>query len=264
MQATILHELAHAGQSGAWLLTLPTQHGYRLRDEQYRLATRKRLGMLPDSSLVEDSCLACHGRNTELPELKRDPHHAEACVRHTGASVTERHNGIVRLLGDLARSVGASVRTDQPPLGEAVVAVTDPITGDVSHELQSSSKRGDLLIVLGAKRFLVDVTVPRATAPSTLADPAMAVAGTCIGAAEKQKRTKYEALCKHRGMTLAPFAIESHGGVGPAARKFLHQLASAGGYDPSLLRYLEPLIRKVARILNEIKLCVQMRKRSAS
>ena len=39
-----------------------------------------------------------------------------------------------------------------------------------------------LLVVLGAKRFLVDVTVPRATAPSTLADPAMATAGACTAA----------------------------------------------------------------------------------
>src|SRR4051812_28689454 len=29
-------------------------------------------------------------------------------------------------------------------------------------------------------------------------------------------------------MTLVPFAVESFGGVGPAARAFLHQLASAG------------------------------------
>ena len=47
-------------------------------------------------------------------------------------------------------------------------------------------------------------------------------------AAEKHKRSAYEALCKLRGMELVPFAVESHGGVGPAARAFLHKLASAG------------------------------------
>jgi len=93
-------------------LTLPSQRDYRLRDDQYLLAVRKRLGLLPDSSLLHDSCLACHGRNLQLPEFKLDPHHSEACVRHTGASVTERHDGIVRVLGELARSVGASVRTE--------------------------------------------------------------------------------------------------------------------------------------------------------
>jgi len=58
--------------------------------------------------------------------------------------------------------------------------------------------------------------------------PAMAAAGACTAAAEKHKRATYEALCKHRGMELVPFAVESHGGVGSAARKFLHKLASAG------------------------------------
>jgi len=121
----------------------------------------------------------------------------------------------------------ASVRTDQRRLGEALVAILGPITGEGTHELMRSDKRGDLLVILGAKRFLVDVTIPRATAPSTLADSAMATAGTCTAAAEKAKRAKYEALCKHRGLTLVPFAIESHGGVGAAARAFLHKLASA-------------------------------------
>jgi hypothetical protein len=227
VQATIMRELSHAPQSGAWLLTLPTQRAYRLLNDQYLLAVRKRLGMLPDISLLNDSCIACHGRNLELPEFKLDPSHFEACVRHTGATVTDRHNGVVRVLGELARSVGGNVRTDQPPLGEAVVTVIDPDTREGVHELQRSDKRGDLLVILGAKRFLIDVTVPRATAPSTMANPAMATAGACTADAEKDKRIKYEALCKHRGIELIPFAVESHGGVGTAARAFLNKLASA-------------------------------------
>jgi hypothetical protein len=103
MQTTIMRELAHAPQSGAWLITLPSQRAYRLLNDQYLLAVRKRLGMLPDSSLLVDSCLACHGRNLELPQFKLDPHHSEACVHHTGADVTDRHNGLVRVLGELAR-----------------------------------------------------------------------------------------------------------------------------------------------------------------
>jgi hypothetical protein len=85
--------------------------------------------------------------------------------------------------------------------------------------------------VLGAKKLLVDVTIPRATAPSTLADRTLrnAGAGACTAAAEKAKRDKYEELCKHRGMTFIPFVIESYGGVGPAARELLLHLASASG-----------------------------------
>jgi hypothetical protein len=127
-QRTILAELNHAPQSGAWLLALPSEPSYRLKDDEYRMAVRKRLGMLPDRSLVEECCLACHGRNTELPQLKCDPHHAEACVAQTATSVTQRHNGVVGVVTPLARSVGGSVLTNQPGFGSGV-STTDPQTG---------------------------------------------------------------------------------------------------------------------------------------
>jgi len=34
-------------------------------------------------------------RNVELPQLRQDPHHAEACVQQTGSSVTQRHSLLV-------------------------------------------------------------------------------------------------------------------------------------------------------------------------
>ena len=85
--------------------------------------------MLPHTSLRDDSCLACHGRNLHLPQLRTGPHHAEACVQQTGASVTQRHNLLVHTLAELARSVGANVRTDQPALSSALVQVIDTTTG---------------------------------------------------------------------------------------------------------------------------------------
>jgi hypothetical protein len=49
-----------------------TSHNARAaveEDKQYADGCAERLGMLPDSSLLSDSCLACHGRNLELPLL---------------------------------------------------------------------------------------------------------------------------------------------------------------------------------------------------
>jgi hypothetical protein len=133
------------------------------------------------------------------------------------------------VLAELARSVGASVRTGQPPLGPVLLTVTDPHTSQTSQEVSRTAKRGDLLIVLGSKQLLVDVTIPRATAPSTMANPALQRPGACVAAAEKTKQNGYAVLCKQRGMTLVPFAVESYGGVGPAARKLLTQLAGQSG-----------------------------------
>jgi len=243
-QRTILTELDHAAQSGAWLLALPTEPTHRLRDDEYALATRKRLGMLPHTSLRDDSCLACHGRNLHLPQLRADPHHAEACVQQTGASVTQRHNLLVHTLAELARSVGGSVRTDQPALGSALVQVTDATTGETREELQRSQLRGDLLVVHGAKRILVDVTVPRATAPTNLSRSAAGQRpGGCVATAEQHKRDKYEEPCKQRGMTFVPFAVESYGGLGPAARKLLTTLAGLSGERTARAFLLDAMAR---------------------
>jgi hypothetical protein len=137
-QQTILRELSANPQSGAWLLALPSNPSYRLRDDDYRMAVRKRLGMLPDNSLTEAACLACHGRNKNLPQLKQDPHHAEACLQQTGTSVTERHDAVARVVGQLARSVGATVQMAEPILGPALVESTDPETGETYEETQHS------------------------------------------------------------------------------------------------------------------------------
>ncbi len=67
-------------------------------NDQYLLAVRKRLGLLPDAALLHELCTACHGRNVELPQLRCDPHHSEACLQQTAASVTARPNLLVKVL----------------------------------------------------------------------------------------------------------------------------------------------------------------------
>lgn len=235
-QVAIMQELRHAPQSGAWLTALPSRRAYRLTSEQYQLATRKRLGMLPDRSLRHDACTACHGRNRELPQLSRDPHHAEACVRHTGRETTQRHNLIVGVITELARSVGATVRIRQPALGDAIIgpkasaAAPGPRDDDDASAcaapiIEHSNKRGDLLILMGAEQIMVDVTVPRITAATHLTEPANRTAGQCTLAAEQLKLAKYQSECELRGQVFVPFVVESHGGVGPLARKLLTRLA---------------------------------------
>ena len=101
-------------------------------------------------------------------------------MKHASAFVTQRHNMLVDALADLARSVGATVRTSQPRLGTALVTVTDETSGEGRRELQDSGLRGDLLMALSAERILVDVTVPRATAMSNMHLPP----GACVKGAE--------------------------------------------------------------------------------
>ena len=77
------------------------------------------------------------------------------------------------------------------------------------------------MLVVGAQRLLVDVTVPRATAATDLHSLVARVgsstgarkAGSCVADAEAHKRSEYEAFCKARGLGFEPFAVESYGSV---------------------------------------------------
>ena len=73
-QQTILTSLGASTHSGAFLSVLPTERAYRMKDDQMRLTLRSRLGMLPSLSLLHESCLNCHGRNTRTePRFESDP-----------------------------------------------------------------------------------------------------------------------------------------------------------------------------------------------
>jgi hypothetical protein len=199
------------------------------------LAIRSRLGMLPALSLRTESCLSCHARNTvHEPRFEDDPDYFQACLGRAppGASVTSRHHRIAGEVAHFARQGGYSVVRE--PLFDSVVVMAtavDPVTGiefdqeQVAHD----TERGDLLLIRGDQRLLIDVTIVRPTAPTHMRNLRLKVTTrglTCAAAAERAKHAKYDALCKERGWQMVPFAIESHGAIGDSARQLLQKLAS--------------------------------------
>ena len=237
-------------QAGAFLTVLPTERAYRLSDEQMRLALRNRLGMLPALSLRTESCLSCHARNiVHQPRFEDDPDHFQACIGKApaGASVTSRHHRLAGELAHIARSVGYTV-VREPPFGSIVVVSSSapaPVTGENGkdeeevelaegsdidvEQVRHDDQRGDLLLIRGDERLLIDVTIVRPTAPTNMRNRALAVTRrglSCASAAERVKHRKYDALCAERGWKMVPFAIEAHGSLGKSARQLLHKLAS--------------------------------------
>src|SRR5690606_23415887 len=83
--------------AGIWLTTLPTQLTYRMENEDMRLATRKRLGLLPFDSLASVRCYcAPHTR------FSVDPDHFHSCLKFRRTLHTLRHNNIVQVVADCA------------------------------------------------------------------------------------------------------------------------------------------------------------------
>ena len=241
-QQAIVTSLNSAAQSGAFLSVLPTERAYRMTDEQMCLAIRSRLGMLPALSLRTESCISCHARNTvHEPRFEDDPEHFQACLGRAppGASCTARHHRIAGEVAHAARQAGYSV-VYEPPFDSVVATTTsiDPVTGlgFDQEQIFHDTERGDLLLIRGDERLLIDVTIVRPTAPTHLRNPRLKVTKcglACAAAAERAKHAKYDALCKQRRWKMIPFAMESHGAVGESARRLLFKLASKVSLPPA-------------------------------
>jgi hypothetical protein len=76
-QQAVLTSLSLNRSTSAWLSMslLTSEPGYRMQDEQYRLAIRHRLGHLPFDDLREEYWVGCANCNTKMPPLLADPDH---------------------------------------------------------------------------------------------------------------------------------------------------------------------------------------------
>jgi hypothetical protein len=104
-QQAILSSLSLNPGCSTWLSASPvtSEPGCRLRADEYRLAVRHRLGLLPYDDMRDEACVTCAKRNTNTPTLLTDPDHAMSCILQEGVSVRRRHDAVKLVLAELAR-----------------------------------------------------------------------------------------------------------------------------------------------------------------
>jgi hypothetical protein len=115
-----------------------------------------------------------------------------------------------------ARSLGARVKTEP------------------RNTEDRESKRQDLKISLGPKRYLVDVVISHPLCSTHVAHAARS--GRPLAVAEqaaREKRRKHEGEIKDKGATFVPFLLEIFGGMGRDAAAFIKQLIG----EAKLLNY---------------------------
>ena len=231
-QQATLTTLTLNPSTNAWLTALPlsSQPGYRMRDEQFRLAVRHRLGQLPFDDIRSEVCTGCGRRNIDAPLLLDDPDHAHSCGMQHGRSVKQRHDALKQVLAELARSCGYHVEVE-PQFPTIVEMRLDESSGRITQHIDRTNLRGDLLFVRNNVRQLIDVTVVRPTT-LTLLGHGSTTGGSHIvplvaaSAAEKTKHDKYDTACARHGWKLVPFAMESLGAVGSEATRLLASMSS--------------------------------------
>ena len=235
-QATLTSLSFNTGAS-AWMTTPPltSQPGYRIRDDEYRLAVRHRLGQLPYDDLRDEFCIGCARRNITTPSLLDDPDHAHSCALQQGVSVRRRHDAIKQVLAELARSCGYHVEVE-PHFPSTIVTRLDPTTGRPTQTVSHTNERGDLLLLKNNVRLLIDVTVVR---PTTLThrQRGTSTAGTHMQPlaaarnAEYRKHRTYDAECARHGWKMIPFVLESYGAKGREASSLLDRMANESTDD---------------------------------
>jgi len=253
-QQAILTSLSLNPSTSAWLSMPPlsSEPGYRMRDEEYRLAIRHRLGQLPFDDLRSEYCVGCANCNNEMPSLLVDPDHAHSCCLQKGVSLKRRHDDLKQVLAELARSCGYSVEVE--PLFPAVrdIISYDPSTGQQAKVERPVLEHGDLLLVRGSTRELIDVTVARPNCLTLLRGSAANGAHmrplVAAAQAEERKHTTYDAECARHGWKMVPFAMESLGAKGVEATQLLLRMASHS-LDKSPAAFMEHADRRLSACL---------------
>ena len=166
-------------------------------DASFRTAARVRLGIPPNTLAV---CRCTCGQ-----ALTANPFHALSCARLHGGVINQRHNWIVRTLATWCRRAGAE-------------ASVEPRNLSSRNEM-----RPDLLVIMGAQHFLIDVTVRNPAAPSHVR--LGQTPGRVAAHAESDKRNQYREMAREQGAEFVQFALETFGTIGRAASEFVNKLA---------------------------------------
>jgi hypothetical protein len=231
-QRTIMTACSENIGTGSFLTVIPTQFEttYRMKNEQFCLAIRHRLGMLPYDELLHEECLVCLRRNIHRPSFQADPDHLHSCITQTGSSVSRRHHRLVHQLATLAKSVGFHT-THEPSFPSILTTTVDPTASDQPvYTTVKNKDRGDLLLIRGNQVLLIDVSVTRPTSTMNLSnnkDDVTIQAGVASSIVEKRKHDHYDEECKKHGWKLIPFVLETYGGLGKEATKLLLDMAES-------------------------------------
>ena len=202
--------------ASTWLVTIPVERKpwLYLSDEMYRLAMQLRLGL---KAIAPDVPCVC-GRET-VPSLQSMPWHPLSCSSFSPLW-SARHDGVKQLLASIMTMAGASVMVEPTP----------------SHLRRAfeDGRRPDLLIHMGERTILADVTIKHPLAPSYVRGLAQSSLGTALEG-ERIKNEQYAAEAKAMLMEFVPISLETTGGWGPAAQRLVKSVAKyAGEHSPSL------------------------------
>jgi hypothetical protein len=173
---------------------------------------------------------------------------------HRRTLVTERHNNLMQVVMDLARSVGFHVRREP----------NDHIRPDNMANPHSKhyNDHADILLVKHAQRIYVDVTVTRPTCSSNLHGGGNKVRTTPAHSTHtrtRMKHRKYDGIAACNRYQLLAFTMETYGGLGEEALELLHILSKHCKDEYSERQFLSHAFRRLSVTLQTANANIQSR-----
>jgi hypothetical protein len=221
--------------SHLWMQVIPTERILMLRDSDYELALRLRLGLIPFPSLASVNCVCG-------VSFADDPFHSLVCTTSSWKEVVHRHNLVLYRLKEI------------------VTRACIPNRLEVSNLHYKRGWRPDLEMTMSDNRLhIVDVTI---THPLTRRwcnklhntvqniDTRNEKEGAFM-AAEGAKRRKYRSLIHEHGALFSTAALHSTGGMGPELIKLLEHIQTSSctfdsPWEAQELAYLSKAVIAIA------------------
>jgi len=195
-----------------WLTTDPSSPALSLSNIQYQISSKIRLG-LPPLPLPSD-CASCHTQDA----CALDPLHPLVCIGQKGTKITHRHDGATD-----------AVHVSTIHAGGLSYKEPRDLSGNGDHT------RPDLQLVLNGRQLLVDVTIRHPACKTNIMHGSARQQLAAAHKGEAEKKAKYAAMAKTQQAEFLPFAVETYGGLGKAARKLRKRIASSAEEGPQML-----------------------------
>ena len=204
--------IQRSAATGAWLSTLPNLlNGSDLSAEEFRDGVRLRLGLTPLS--LPPRCDGCGERFTT--------EHAMSCRK--GGLILHRHNDLVATWGQLCGQAHTPSTVSDEPL---IQTSQDVQVAGTNRTEPTPELRGDVAVHgfwTRGTTAIFDVRVTDTDAPSNRNTAPEKV----LQRHEKEKKTKYGALCIARRRTFTPLVFSVDGMQGAEATAASKRLASS-------------------------------------
>ena len=238
------HASLSNANSARWMTVNMEHRQKQFFDVEFRSAARLRLGLPPSflrSIKIQKSSNNQSGNESENlnyicvcgENLLRNPTHILTCNRIEGGSRIHRHDLLMKLIADRLRFL---FKDYWKSISQVIVEPSHKLNQFRMNRKKNSNvedrRHGDILVRIGLKQYLIDVSVVQSDSNSNNSIANIASPSKAIERTESLKVSKYADQCNDNIYSMVPFIVDSYGEIGTKGLKFLSEMSLLSDENP--------------------------------